>query len=72
MMEEYGRLTLPNGRVRAPIIDDDFLIVRGITSNCSTTRKSKTSSTKNSEPPRPFSRAIDRSTSYARCSPMTD
>jgi outer membrane protein assembly factor BamB len=33
MMEDYGRLTFPNGRVGAPVIDDDLIIVRGITSN---------------------------------------
>jgi outer membrane protein assembly factor BamB len=33
MMEDYGRLTFPNGRVGSPVIDDDLIIVRGITSN---------------------------------------
>jgi outer membrane protein assembly factor BamB len=33
MMEDYGRLTFPNGRVGAPVIDGDLIIVRGITSN---------------------------------------
>jgi outer membrane protein assembly factor BamB len=33
MMEDYGRLTFPNGRVGSPVIDDDLVIVRGITSN---------------------------------------
>ena len=33
MMEDYGRLTFPNGRVGAPVIDDDLIIGRGITSN---------------------------------------
>jgi outer membrane protein assembly factor BamB len=33
MMEEFGRLTFPNGRNGAPFIDDDLVIVRGITSN---------------------------------------
>ena len=29
MMEDYGRLTFPNGRVGSPVIDDDLVIVRG-------------------------------------------
>ncbi len=33
MMEEFGRLTFPNARNGAPVIDDDLVIVRGITSN---------------------------------------
>jgi outer membrane protein assembly factor BamB len=33
MMEDYGRLTFPNGRVGSPVIDEDLVIVRGITSN---------------------------------------
>ncbi|MGA7882382.1 MAG: PQQ-binding-like beta-propeller repeat protein, partial [Terrimicrobiaceae bacterium] len=33
MMEDYGRLTFPNGRVGSPVIDGDLIIVRGITSN---------------------------------------
>jgi outer membrane protein assembly factor BamB len=33
MMEDYGRLTFPNGRVGSPVIEDDLIIVRGITSN---------------------------------------
>lgn len=33
MMEEYGRLTFPNGRTGAPIVDGDLVIMRGITSN---------------------------------------
>lgn len=33
MMEDYGRLTFPNGRVGSPVIDDDLIIVPGITSN---------------------------------------
>lgn len=33
MMEEYGRLTFPNGRTGAPSVEDDLVIVRGITSN---------------------------------------
>ncbi|MCA9424427.1 MAG: PQQ-binding-like beta-propeller repeat protein [Candidatus Omnitrophica bacterium] len=32
-MEEYGRLTFPNGRTGCPVIDGDLVIVRGITSN---------------------------------------
>lgn len=33
MMEEFGRLTFPNGRTGAPVIDDDLVIIHGITSN---------------------------------------
>jgi len=33
MMEEFGRLTFPNGRTGSPIIDGNLVIVRGITSN---------------------------------------
>ncbi|MDB6026674.1 MAG: afsK 2 [Verrucomicrobiales bacterium] len=33
MMEEYGRLTFPNGRSASPVIDDDLVITRGITAN---------------------------------------
>lgn len=33
MMEHFGRLTFPNGRNGAPFVDDDLVIVRGITSN---------------------------------------
>ncbi len=33
MMEKFGRLTFPNGRTGAVIIDDDLVIVRGITAN---------------------------------------
>ncbi len=33
MMEQFGRLTFPNGRTGSPVIDDDLVIVRGITSN---------------------------------------
>ncbi len=33
MMESFGRLTFPNGRTGAPVIDDDLVIVRGITTN---------------------------------------
>lgn len=32
MMDEFGRLTYPNGRTGAPVIDDEFVIVRGMTS----------------------------------------
>ncbi len=33
MMEEYGRMTFPNGRTASPIIDKDIVITRGITSS---------------------------------------
>ncbi|MBI2949024.1 MAG: PQQ-binding-like beta-propeller repeat protein [Verrucomicrobia bacterium] len=33
MMEEYGRLTFPNGRTASPVIDRDLVITRGITAN---------------------------------------
>ncbi|MFT5129280.1 MAG: outer membrane protein assembly factor BamB [Rhodothermales bacterium] len=33
MMETFGRLTFPNGRTGAPVIEGDFVIVRGITTN---------------------------------------
>ena len=33
LMEEYGRLTFPNGRTASPVIDDDLVITRGITAN---------------------------------------
>ena len=33
MMELNGRLTFPNGRVGAPVIDDDLIIVHGIITN---------------------------------------
>lgn len=32
LMEEYGRMTFPNGRTASPIIDRDLVITRGITS----------------------------------------
>lgn len=32
MMERFGRLTFPNGRAGAPVIDDDIVIIRGVTS----------------------------------------
>jgi outer membrane protein assembly factor BamB len=33
MMENFGRLTFPNGRNGGPFIDDDLVVARGITSN---------------------------------------
>jgi outer membrane protein assembly factor BamB len=39
MMQEYGRLTLSNGRVGAPVVNDDLTVVCGITSNCSPNTK---------------------------------
>jgi outer membrane protein assembly factor BamB len=33
MMEEWGRLTFPNGRTGSPLVDDDLVIIRGITGN---------------------------------------
>ncbi|MEO6753633.1 MAG: PQQ-binding-like beta-propeller repeat protein, partial [Chthoniobacteraceae bacterium] len=32
LMEEYGRMTFPNGRTATPVIDRDLVITRGITS----------------------------------------
>lgn len=32
LMEEYGRLTFPNGRTATPVVDQDLVITRGITS----------------------------------------
>lgn len=32
MMERFGRLTFPNGRAGAPVIDGDICIIRGVTS----------------------------------------
>ena len=32
LMEEYGRLTFPNARTASPVIDQDLVITRGITS----------------------------------------
>ncbi|MEM6278481.1 MAG: PQQ-binding-like beta-propeller repeat protein [Verrucomicrobiota bacterium] len=32
MMERFGRLTFPNGRAGAPLIDGDICIIRGVTS----------------------------------------
>ncbi|MEO6740459.1 MAG: PQQ-binding-like beta-propeller repeat protein [Chthoniobacteraceae bacterium] len=31
LMEEYGRLTFPNGRTATPVVDRDLVITRGIT-----------------------------------------
>ena len=33
LMEEYGRLTFPNGRTASPVVDQDLVITRGITSS---------------------------------------
>ena len=33
MMEEYGRLTFPNGRTASPVVEGDLVITRGITAN---------------------------------------
>jgi outer membrane protein assembly factor BamB len=33
MMEEYGRLTFPNGRTASPVVDGDLVMTRGITAN---------------------------------------
>ncbi len=33
LMELYGRLTFPNGRTATPVIDQDLVIVHGITAN---------------------------------------
>ena len=33
LMEEYGRLTFPNSRTSSPLIDQDLVITRGITSS---------------------------------------
>ncbi len=33
MMEEFGRLTFPNSRTATPVIDQELVITRGITSN---------------------------------------
>ena len=32
LMERFGRLTFPNGRTGAPVIDGNLVIVRGVTS----------------------------------------
>ena len=36
MMEEFGMLTFPNGRTGAPVVEEDLVIVHGITANWST------------------------------------
>ena len=36
LMEEFGRLTFPNGRTASPLIDADLVITRGITANWGT------------------------------------
>lgn len=36
LMEEYGRLTFPNGRTATPAVDGDLVIARGITANWGT------------------------------------
>jgi outer membrane protein assembly factor BamB len=33
LMEEYGRLTFPNGRTASPVVERDLVITRGITAN---------------------------------------
>jgi outer membrane protein assembly factor BamB len=33
LMEEFGRLTFPNGRTASPVVDKDLVITRGITAN---------------------------------------
>ena len=33
MMEEFGRLTFPNGRTATPAVDKDLVVTRGITAN---------------------------------------
>ncbi len=33
LMEEFGRLTFPNGRTGSPVVDHDLVIYRGITAN---------------------------------------
>jgi outer membrane protein assembly factor BamB len=33
LMEEYGRLTFPNGRTASPVVDKNLVITRGITAN---------------------------------------
>jgi outer membrane protein assembly factor BamB len=33
LMEEFGRLTFPNGRTASPVVDGDLVITRGITAN---------------------------------------
>ena len=36
LMEEYGRLTFPNGRTASPLLDADLVMTRGITANWGT------------------------------------
>jgi len=36
LMEEFGRLTFPNGRTATPAVDGDLVITRGITANWGT------------------------------------
>src|SRR5579859_3056299 len=36
LMQEFGRLTFPNGRTASPAIDSDLVITRGITANWGT------------------------------------
>ena len=36
LMEQFGRLTFPNGRTASPLIDHDLVITRGITANWGT------------------------------------
>ncbi|HZR21382.1 MAG TPA: PQQ-binding-like beta-propeller repeat protein [Verrucomicrobiae bacterium] len=36
LMEEFGRLTFPNGRTASPAVDHDLVITRGITANWGT------------------------------------
>jgi outer membrane protein assembly factor BamB len=36
MMEEFGRLTFPNGRTASPVVDGEVVITRGITGNWGT------------------------------------
>jgi outer membrane protein assembly factor BamB len=33
LMEEYGRLTFPNGRTASPVVDKNLVMTRGITAN---------------------------------------
>lgn len=37
MLEEYWRLTFPNGRTGGPVVDGEYVIFRGITANWGTT-----------------------------------
>jgi outer membrane protein assembly factor BamB len=36
LMEEFGRLTFPNGRTASPVVDADLVMTRGITANWGT------------------------------------